>query len=616
MSKTRAPATPSRRPGRLVLALVLFVFSWLLYANTLVNEFVWDDRTLIVENADIRSLDAPTVKRLFTTHYWDVLGGPGGLYRPLSALSLHLDYQLYGKSPAGFHATNATLNALVTVMVFVLVLQLFARVRLAFLTALLFAALPLHTENVAWVSGRTDVLATLFMLLSLAAYAWWRRRGVATGFVLSALAYVAAVLSKEIALVLPPLVLLVEAGPFPGLDDTGGRWRWPRGRLATTAAVFFGIAALALWVRHAVLGSALESFQPFATGISSTVALSLSILAGYAWKLVAPLSLNAEWQAAEPAGLADVHVAAGLVVAAALVWALVRWRRRGEAVFAVAVFLVGLGPVLNIFPITEVSAERFLYFPSLGFCLAVAWGLERLLQNRRSGAAALALAGLLVVAYGVRTVVRNRDWRDEATLFGKTAEGAGDVHRVHLNLGNVHYRAGRFRQALEEYQKAVDLDPKDARVWSGMAGAYKALGQLDEAFRCMQRALAIDPRNASMHNNLGMLYVQRGDLGDAVASFRRALEYQPRHEQARFNLGLALYRQRDYAGVVDALTPLEHKDADHVHAWYYLAAAEAHLGHRERAAEYATRFLAHYDRTDAFTANARAIVAGRTPKDD
>ena len=135
MKKRKAPAyrtypTVPRRwtrwaatiPG---MCLIVFVFSVLLYINTLGNEFVWDDRTLVVENADIRTLDWPTVGRLFTTHYWEITGKPGGLYRPLSALSFYLDYRLYGKDPRGYHLTNVILNGLVCLLAFLFILQLF-----------------------------------------------------------------------------------------------------------------------------------------------------------------------------------------------------------------------------------------------------------------------------------------------------------------------------------------------------------------------------------------------------------------------------------------------------------------------------------------------------------
>lgn len=597
--------------GRAALACAgVFLFAWLLYANTLTNDFVWDDRTLIVENVDIRTLDAATINHLFTSHYWDVTGRSGGLYRPLSALSLHVDYQLYGGDAMGFHATNATLNACASVLVFLLVLYTFGRLPLALVAALLFASLPLHTENVAWVAGRTDVLATMFMLASLLAYAWWRRSGRFTAFVLSAAGFVAAAMAKEIALVLPPLILVLETHPFARLRREGQRGvSWAR--VSLTAIVFFGLAAGLLSVRKAILGSALQSFEPFANGFVHTAELSLSILAHYCYKLVWPFALNAEWDAREPTGIIDIHVLAGIGIAAFLLWATYRWRRRGVVVLSVAVFAIGIAPVLNIFPITEVSAERFLYFPSLGFCIAVAAGVVESSGRSRNGMLVFLVA--LLTAYSARTVTRNADWYNDATLFRKTAETASDVDRVHLNLGNVHYRAGRFHEALAEYEKAIELNANDARVWSGMAGAYKALGRLDDAVRCIQRALSIDPRDANLYNNLGMLQIEKRDIEGAIASFRRALERMPQHGRARFNLGLALYQRGEYNAAIEEFEALDHKEINYVHAYYYLAAAASKLGDHGRAASYAETFLKLYDRTDAFSTSARGMMAGKPP---
>jgi tetratricopeptide (TPR) repeat protein len=446
------------------------------------------------------------------------------------------------------------------------------------------------------------------MLLSLCAYASWKRHGSPWRFVLSTLAYVAAVLAKEIALVLAPLVLILELGPFAREAGVA------RARLALTAGVFFGIAAMALWVRSAVLGSALQSFQPFANGPVQTLALALSILAQYIYKLVFPFALNAEWEAAEPAGWADVHVIAGGVGLALLAWALIRWRHRGEVVFAAAVFLAGIAPVLNIFPITELSAERFLYFPSLGFCLALALVAEGALRHRRR--VTLAALAVLIIAYSARTVARNADWHDESTLFSATVAAASENARAHLNLGNVHYRAGRHHQALAEYRRALEIDPTYAGAWSSSAGAYAALGEIEEALRCMRRAIDIEPTNANFHNSLGTLYVRLGQLDEAAASFQRALAYHPGHSQARFNLGLTRFKLGDYAGAIEAFESLEHKDVDFVHAYYYLALSRLRTGDAEGSRRDAETFLSLYQGSDGFRQGAQAMLAGRDPGSD
>jgi len=591
-----------------VLALGLFAFSWLLYANTLRNDFVWDDRTLVVENTEIRTLDWPTVEHLFASHYWDILGRPGGLYRPISALSFYVDYQLHGKDPGGYHLTNTLLNAFVCVLAFLLVLRLFGDRLLAFVTSLLFAALPLHTENVAWVAGRTDLIATLFMLASLHAYVWWRRRRAVTGWILSLLAFVAALLAKEFALVLPPLIAVLEVGPFRRIrtpeGDDGIRWK----RLLLTMLAFTLVVAGYFAVRRAILGRSMMSYVPFATGWVDTSALAFSVLAHYSYVLAFPFVLSAESEFPVPSGFLDVHVFVGLVIAASLSYAVWRFRARGKLVLAVSIFAVGIAPVLNVIPITEVSADRFLYFPSLGACLAGGVLFSHWLRRRR--VQALSVLILILAACGARTVARNADWRNEDTLFNVTTSSAPDNARAHLNLGNVHYRDGRYREALVEFRKALDIDPQYASAWSSSAGAYKELGQLDDAFRCMERALAIEPTNSNFHSSLGILYVQRNQFAEAIGCFQRALEYNPDNAKARFNLGLARYNSGDCAGAIRAFAEVPSKDVDFVHAYFYLAVCESKLGNNGPAADYASKFLELYKVEDDFRAEARAILSG------
>jgi Flp pilus assembly protein TadD len=589
-------------------AAAVFVFAWLLYANTLGNDFVWDDRTLIVENTDVRSLDGEAVKRAFTTHYWAMKDPVGGLYRPLSTLSFHADYRLYGADPRGYHLTNSVLNALVCALAFLLILELFGNFPLAFVASLLFAAFPTHTESVAWVAGRTDLIATLFMVLSLCSYVWWRRRGGWWRVVASVAAFTLAVLGKEFALVLPPVIVAMELGPFARLRREGERAGIDARRLCTVAILYFGAAALFFVARRAVLGASVLNFQPVAHGVVQTTALALSTLAHYCYHLAFPFLLNAESEFPVPDTLANVHSAAGLVLLLLFAVALRRWRRRGEVVLGIAVLVVGLAPVLNVFPITEVSAERFLYFPSLGFCLLAATLAMSARARWRSHTTAI--LALVVVAYGVRTTSRNMDWRDESTLFTKTVAAADENARAHLNLGNVHYRAGRPRDALSEYRQAIDIDPDYAEAWSGSAGAYKELGQLDEAFACMKRALEINPANANFHSSLGVLYVQRGEFEAAIASFRDALARDPAHARARFNLGLAMYNNEDYRDAIEAFAPLENKDTDYMHAYYYMALSASKLGDRARAAEFAATFLSLYDHDDDYRRGAQALLSG------
>ena len=607
MKSTPQPA-PELRPTPWyaiprVLALLVFLFACILYAPSLHNGFVWDDMNLIVDNQDIGALDGATVQRLFTSNYWAAELERSGLYRPLTALSFHIDHRLYGTHPAGFHLTNLLLNGAVCALVFLVLMQLFAHVPTALMASLVFAAIPLHTENVAWIAGRTDLLAMLWMLASVAIYVHWRRRRSTAGLALALLCFAAALLAKETACILPPLVLLLEFGPVARLSRGRGS---PASRVSATLA-FFVVAAIYFLVRQHVLGAAVSAFAPFVSGPANTVALSLSIFAHYVYKLIFPFVLNVESDVALPAHVWDLHALVGLAMLAVGGLVVYRWRRRGEVIFAAAVLALGLAPVLNLIPVTQVSAERFLYFPSLGFALFVALAAGSAPARWRRPV--LVAFAFLITAYSIRTVARTLDWRDELTLFRKTVAASGDSARAHAALGNALLRQEQYAAAMDEFRRATELSSGYAAGWSGLGRALGKLGRTDEAIANTRKALDIAPE-ASMWTRLGILLMQSGDHAGAADSFRRALELRPRNPYARYNLALSLFAQNDYEGTIRELSAMDVAGEEFVPGWYFLAESEARLGRSTDASAHAARFLALYKKDDALTKRAREL-AGR-----
>jgi tetratricopeptide (TPR) repeat protein len=581
------------------MAAVVFLLAALLYLPALRNGFVWDD-VYLVGHPDIRVLDVSTVKRIFTTNFWETMESQSGMYRPLTTLSFYADHQIYGETPAGFHLTNVLLNAAVSALALLLLLEMFGRVDVAFVSALVFLAFPMHVENVAWVSGRTDLLATLFMLSSLWCYARWRA-GRRTRSLAGALAgFAAALLAKETAVVLPAVVACTEIIPAGRAQSDAPRWkRW------MVIACMFAMVALYFALRTHVLGSALLFFSRFTTGGGQAAALTLSIVAHYAYKLLFPFRLDAEADFYPPETLWNFHSIAGVAVVAASLLAVYRWRRSGAVVFGVTVMALGLAPVLNILPLNQVLAERFLYFPSLGYALLLSLACGEAVKRRIPVTAALSV---FLVACAARTVARTLDWKDELTLFRKTVEVSGDNARAHASLGTSLYQRERYEEAVAEFRRATEINPAYAPGWNGLARSTGKLGRVQDAVGYAQTAVELDPNNALYFHNLGVLRFQALDYGAAAASFRRALELRPRHLHARFNLGLSLYQLRDFDGAAREFTALENKDTDFPNAYFFLSESELQRGHRQKAARAAAHFLSLHSADDAMASRARTIA--------
>jgi len=521
---------PSRAPT--VDLLVVAGLAAALYLNTTDNGFVFDDRFKIGEERPSEKLADPRLARfdlgeLFTTNYWGTYSPSDGLYRPLVNLVYALDYANYGLRPAGYHFVNVLFHALDAVLVLLLATRLFRARFPAFAAALLFAAHPIHTEAVANVVGRAELMAFGFSIAALLAFLRGREGGGLRWHAASAVLYSLALLSKETAAPLPVLALaweaLVERRPRDVL-------RRPGPYLA-----FLGALVLLFVIRREVLGAfllppaatanlhadPLERFIPLAhLGAGSRVLTALKAFGRYVLVLFWPVRLVADWSFdAFPVvhDLGDSGALAGiaalLAILAGTAWAA---RRSDPAAWAGLAFLLPLLPAANfLFPVGTVFAERLLYFPSLGFCLLAAQGLQAL-RNRRGPNAGNAVLVVIVLAYGVRTVIRNLDWKTEEGLWRVTAEQVPRNAKALFNTGQA---------VLQRWTATtVEMTPQ------GQPKAFATPGRralADEAAALFVRAIEVDPHLMRAHLNLGLIHSIRKEYDRAEARYRAAIAAAP-----------------------------------------------------------------------------------------
>ncbi len=594
------PSWSARRV--LLVALAIALFAWILYLPSVGNEFVWDD-VILIGNPEIHTLDSPTVKRLFTTNFWDVSDATSGMYRPLTSLSFYTDYQLYGNHAAGFHQTNMLFNAGACALVFVVLLAMFSQPILALVAALCFAVFPMHVQSVAWISGRTDVIATFFALLSLWFYLRWRQHGSWVAALGSLVCYALALLGKEVAVVLPAVILVYEllAGTHAAPTRAHARWRTLLGLLALTLLYFV--------VRHFLFHATLGSLPRVTHGFADAAALSFSIVAHYAYKLIYPFRLDPVADFAPPTHFFNRDTLVGVGVVALVVASVVRWRRHTAFVFGVAVIVLGLVPVLQIVPGNTVLSEHLLYFPSVGYALLLALAAVYCLERGRT--ATIAAGCALLVASSARTVMGTLVWKNDFVLFERAVAISPESPIAHFDFGVSLGLKGRKEEAIAEFRRATEISPDYADAWSVMGRTEAELGQHALALEHCARAVEIDPGDARLVNDLGMMQAQARDYAAAAQSFRRVLELRPRHAYARFNLGIALYQMRDFAGAVREFEALPNKDEEFPNAWFFLAQCQSLMGNTSDAAASAAHFLSIHDVEDAMAAQARKIAGGK-----
>ena len=529
------------------LAALAALLGALCYANSLGGALVWDDRMAIVGNADVTNLDSP-LAALLRHDFW---GQPIASdhshksYRPLCVLSFRANFALHGLAPLGYHAVNVAAHALTCALVVLLARRLHLRRAAAALGGLIFAAHPIHTEAVAGVVGRADVLATAGFALALLLYLdaihvvaapppgearCHRRCGACVGVVAALGCAVAATLVKELGFTTLPVLI--------ALDVLEGGWRAPSAARALRVALIatFAGAMLALRLRahggHALRPWTVLENNAVLAPTSTQRALSIAHLhARYAAALVCPVQLSYDW------GFDAIPVITGLLdprnvlTAAAYVGTFVALgvavvMRDGAVLRCAICALLPFAPMSNLlFPVGTMVGERLLYMPSVGFCLALGHVLARaggldgggevngnahandnaqalLLppppppppSSRRRRAWAHALLGAFLAAGVARTVQRNAEWRTELALFESAFRVAPASVKVRNNLAQVLLQDG-----------SVD-------------SAHRALALL-------QGAVAIHPNYSAAEINLGLAQRTLGDAAKAAEHFKRAGEF-------------------------------------------------------------------------------------------
>jgi hypothetical protein len=497
---------------RLYLAVVACAV--VVHLGALWNRFVFDDVYIVVLNPMVH---APSgVWRAFAEPYWP--GNlAGAMYRPLAVASYALDWLVDG--PPWFHAVNLLWHAGASVALAVLADRWAGR-RAALVAGLLFAVHPVHVEAVANVVGRNELMATLFTLLAV--YAAVERRSV--GWTGAAL--VGGILSKENAAVAPALIglaWLVGLRPLP-----------ERRRLAAFAASWVLLAAAYGAVRWAVLhpyaGS--QNIAPQLLG-QSPVAVRLTAVAAFsdvARLLVFPLHLQADYSPVERTtvlSFLDGRFLLGLIVFG--LWGAlvaVAWRRRW-LLEAYGLGWVGIAylPVANLaFPHGVVVAERLLYLPSAGLALAAGAALARLAPRRLA-----VIAGLIVLAGGVRSALRVPVWRSNAAAALSLLEDAPDSYRTWDYLGWEFVWHGQSDRALEAFRRAGGIYPKDARIWLAAAHMAFALRRPTLADSLLARADASCDRCVTAYRNQAGAARLRGDsaAADSLDARARRLASRP-----------------------------------------------------------------------------------------
>ncbi len=537
---------------------VLFVLSATVYANTLLNGFVYDDLFQVVDNMWIR--DPGRLGEIFSSPAWGFKQDSAtNYYRPMMHVFFMAEYFIFGLQAWGYHLTNTLLHAINTVLVFLITLRLLAEPgrggefsgkisfegggeadglnrsgsSIAFISALIFAVHPVHTEAVAWVSSVPELSFSLFFLVSLYTFILALTSSAAAGTAavnkarlhaaVSITAFALALLCKETAVTLLPVILLYLC-IFKRSSVNLRALRW--------TLLYPAVIILYAFIKVAVAGGIVPSARYTELTAIGYILNLIPLVSDYILLFIFPYKLNLFYMFHPLSSFLEPRFILSFIVTAALAVLAICKRRDRALVFSIFWALLTIAPALYIQGAGargSVFAERYLYMPSAGltvFFVIVAAGAFDYIFKRRVWAPVVIISLILLTLFAIGTVKRNAVWKDGYTLWKDTSEKTTDSYVVYVNLGSKADERGHRGEAREAYEKALQLNPENVELHNNIAVMYFEAGDFEAAVRSYEQAISLTSNKgllAVIYENLGDLHYKRGQVNEAARAFGEAL---------------------------------------------------------------------------------------------
>lgn len=508
--------------GKFLSCLLLIFLSAAPYLNTLKGSFVYDDSEMVLENRNV--MRKTTLYQMFFDK--QVMSFSGEIYRPLRDISYRIDYLIGGKEPFVYHLSNVLLHIIATLVAYWFLTLLFKGGPVPLLAAALFAVHPLHTESVAWVKGRDDILFTIFYLLSFGMYlkheniVGWKGRL----YLLASISlFILSLFSKELAVTLPLAIGLYQV-----------IFKRPKFH---TLLPFFIISGIYMVLRTYVLGQVAQQ-DYWGGGPLPTIFTMIKGTTQYVRLCFFPTNQCADYLFPISTGI-DSGVVFSLSFLSLVILYLFRSGDK-HILWGGLFFFISLLPVLNIVPIKAVIAERFLYLPLIGFCIVFASALCKMFQVESN----LRIVSVVIVCFfSILAVQRSNVWNDEYSLWSDTIKKSPGNSRAHYGLGTAYASKGMMDKAIQEYKEAIRLAPYNPEAYNSLGLVFYKKGMYVEAASLYRSALQNDPAERDARYNLALYYHEQGKIEEAINEYVVLLRYKPDDFDALNSLGLALFQK-------------------------------------------------------------------------
>lgn len=623
MKKKKKPS-PQARKGvfgyKHTYSLLIGLFVFLLYANTLQNDFALDDGIYITNHRAVQKGWGGLADILSqgSTYGFQQQEGQQA-YRPIPLLTFAIDKSLFNNNPGLEHAINVLLYALLGLVLFNLLSIWLEGVHpwIVLMIVGFYLAHPVHTEVVANIKSRDELFCFLFGALSLYYLHQWSRGKKSNALLLSLSFFGLSILSKETGLTLLGVI------PFALHFFEKESVKQNLFRMLP----YVGIVGVYFLIRSLVIsGSTDESENQLINNVlngasdwGEHTATRVALLGEYLRLLVFPHPLS--WDYSYPqlpiVGWQAPRAIASLLLHLALLGALiVSFPKRKIYAFCILFYGLTFALTANILFINgSTLGERFLFMPSWGFCIALPLGLAALLKVDTAAFSGkhkntwLGLMGTLLLLGTVLTIQRNGDWKDNFHLFEAGAKAAPNSARTNGSLAFEYKRQAQlsrdpnqqafyFPKSEQAFKKSLALYPDYEYSLYNLGVLYLETGALEQAKTYFSKTLAVVPNHFAALNNMGVSYFRQKNYKEAIPYFKHLLELSPNDVQALSNLGASYFNLGEIAQCApyyEKALALEKKD---VNIYDSLIRIYNTLGDPTKAQSYAARKKASFNLSD------------------
>lgn len=538
--------------------LFIVTISITIYANTLKNGFVYDDKYTIVDNILIK--DISNLTALFDRNAYFGRSRET-TYRPIVTSTYFIDYAVFGLKPFGYHLTNIflhTVNGVLLYIFFTLFISLpvpggcqrsstHLTKNLPLLVSLIFITHPVLTETVNAISFREDLLVFLFYMSALNLYLLSKSKFAEINrspslylfYTASWLLYALALLSKEMALTLPLVIYCFEYLYYKDSKRNPTVFNLPN-----LGYIIITIIYAYFYFYYFSSPKEVHSWRLIERLLTiSWIALS------YMKVVIFPVSLSVEHSIEPVRHFFSLSFIAPAGVMLLIIVLLIIYRNSLIS-FGIAFFLITLLPVFNIVPIMNPFAERYLYLPASGFAFIVGIVICRIRLNLTSRTKILTLAIItlsIISISAASSIRRNGTWRSDYLLKKDIVRKMPESSSAHAAVGYYYQEKGQFTEAIREYQIALKLYPYDSYTHNNLGLIYAEQGRFRDAIQHFKITLKLEPNNAEVYNNLGLANVSMNKLLESIQYYLEAIALEPNNPQFHNNIGMAYYK----AGLLD-----------------------------------------------------------------